>query len=252
MMNSGFCHILRTVISVIICLTCAVSSYADTLTSQGPSQVRDGFVYQGASAYNYGGDTRVIFGKHTGDRFRWFMYFDFPSGNNSATGPCTLAVYLNSISAAGDTFDLYWNTRQNLVSYVGNNAGTTADSAEMNWNAYFEGGSMSDSSWTSPGGDFTTTDRVASCIVAGGGSAGYRFWVLDSIQVDSLLAGTRTNLGVWMIGRTAGTTYTRCDGYSTDNASNRPWIKFIYTAISDKPFAFTARRREIILGTNNR
>lgn len=235
-------------ITLLVRALLVTSAGADTFTAQGPSQVKDGFTYQGAPLFNYGGDTRVIFGKHTGDRFRWFMYFDLPTGTNTATGPCTLAVYLSSISAAGDTFDVYWNTCPNLKNYVGNNAGANADSAEMNWNAYFEGGSQPDSAWTSPGGDFTTADRVGALVVQGGGAAGYRYWVLDSIQVDSLLRGTRLNLGLWMIGRTGGTTYTRCDGYGTDNSANRPWIKFIYTAYSGQPAAEVFRRRGITLG----
>ncbi len=239
-----------TFLIALLSLTYRIS-HADTFTAQGPTSVKDCFTYQGAAAYNYGADTRVIIGKHSSDKFRWFMYFNVPSGNNTATGPCTLAVYLNSISAAGDTFDLYWNTRANLASYVGNNTGTTADSAEMNWNNYFEGGSGPDSAWATPGGDYTTIDRIASCVVSGGGSAGYRYWILDSIQVDSLLSGKRTNLGVWMVGRTGGSTYTRCDGYSTDNANNRPWIKFIYSA-QGQPSAFAPRRRDVILNLNYR
>ncbi len=223
---------------------------ADTFTAQGASQVKDAFTYQGMPAYNYGGDNRVIIGKHTSDKFRWFMSFDIPSGTNTVTGPCSLAVYFISFAENSDTFDVYWNTRPNLKNYVGDNSGADADSAEMSWGNFFEGASGPDSAWTTPGGDFTSAYRLGSLIFTGGGSAGWRYWVLDSIHVDSLLKGTRANVGIWVVGRSTASLYTRCDGYSTENASYKPWIKFIYTSWSQGTPELPNRRRLTIIDRN--
>ncbi|HVP07666.1 MAG TPA: hypothetical protein VMS71_07485, partial [Candidatus Acidoferrum sp.] len=195
-------------------------------------------------------DNRVIIGKHTSDKFRWFMFFDIPPGANTATGPCSLAVYLSSLADIADTFDVYWNTRPNLKNYVGDNAGANADSAEMSWGNFFEGASGPDSNWTTAGGDFTTTDRLGTLIVPGGGSPGWRYWVLDSVQIDSLLKRTRANIGIWVVGRNAAAVYTRCDGYSTESASYQPWIKFIYTSWSPGTAELPTRRRLSIMACN--
>jgi|WetSurMetagenome_2_1015567.scaffolds.fasta_scaffold284609_2 hypothetical protein len=221
---------------------------ADTYVATGGADFRDGFLYQAYPANNYGGDTRIIIGKGTNTAyFREYLWFAKPSGINTNV-VCTLAVYLSTLAANPDTFDLFWGTRANARLYVGNNAGATADSAEMDWERLFNNGSSAtppDTTWSSAGGDFSVTDTLGRRTIPGGSSAGWYYWVLDSVQVDSLLRGSRENYGVFVKGRATSALSTRMEGASTDNGNSgiRPWVKFVYVSYSAEN---NARRRRMI------
>lgn len=206
---------------------------AESFVATGSDDLKDGFLYQPYPANNYGGDTRIIIGKGANTAyFREYLWFVRPSGINRNV-VCTLAVYLSTMSANADTFDLFWCTRENARYFVGNNAGAVADSAEMDWERYFNNGASAsppDSVWSSGGGDFSAADTLGRRIVPGGSAAGWYYWVLDSIQVDSLLSGTRENYGVFIKGRASGAGSTRTEGASTENGNSslRPWVRYVY------------------------
>lgn len=222
---------------------------ADSFVATGGTDVKDGFLYQPYPANNYGGDTRIIIGKGTNAAyFREFLWFAKPSGINTNV-VCTLAVYLTTLSANPDTFDLFWCPRANARLYVGNNAGSAADSAEMDWERLFNNGASAsppDTAWSSAGGDFSAADTLGSRVIPGGSSAGWYYWVLDSLQVDSLLRGVADNNGLFIKGRATGSASTRMEGASTDNSNTslRPWVKFVYVPSSAE---VCMRRRRLIV-----
>ncbi len=226
----------------------AGSLRADTYVATGGTDFRDGFLYQPYPANNYGGDTRIIIGKGANAAyFREFLWFAKPSGINTNV-VCSLAIYLSTLSANPDTFDLFWCTRANARLYIGNNSGSVADSAEMDWERLFNNGASAsppDTAWNNAGGDFSVTDTLGRRIIPGGSSAGWYFWVLDSIQVDSLLRALVENNGLFVKGRATSSVSTRLEGASTDNSnpSLRPWVKFVYVPYSS---GSSPRRRRII------
>ncbi|MEW6050828.1 MAG: DNRLRE domain-containing protein [Candidatus Zixiibacteriota bacterium] len=235
----------------VLVLSISGSVFADSYTATGAADFKDGFIYQPYPANNYGGDTRVIIGKGSGTAvaFRQYLWFNTPTGTNTNV-VCSLAVYLTTLSINPDTFDIFWCTRPNARYFVGNNLGITADSSEMDWDRLFNNGVSAtppDTFWTTAGGDFTTADTLAHRIIPGGSSAGWYYWVLDSVQVDSLLKGTRANYGVFIKGRAFSTLSTRTEGASTENSNSalRPWVKFVYSTATSE--TANSRRRHVLV-----
>lgn len=214
-----------------VILLMAVSASAIKVIINTTDDVKDGWLWARATFTdnNYGAHTSINFGVHftaSANIFHEYMWFNFPTGSYDAIA-CTLYAYLNDDGGVADTGDVFHCTRPNAKDYVGDNNGTVADSAEMSWDLLFEGGSGTDTAWTTPGGDMEAR-ILGSLELTASEQGSYKFWVIDSAYVDSILKETKANNGIIIVGRST-TPDTKKDFNSIDNASNKPYVILSYT-----------------------
>jgi len=233
----------------------AVIWHNTTTTVTGDPDFREGTMRQAEPTMNYGGSATFEAGYYYfgyGPTWRTsYFWVDKPNGTNWNLIACSLWAYcIWDHYETEDTTDIYYCTRPNAQNYVGDNNDVLADSAEMNWNNLFEGGSGDDTAWTVGGGDHYST--VLGAVVIGAGEYTWQHWVLDSATIDSVLKETLANQGYILKARGLTSPEAEDACYKvfrstqyTGTTYDPYWI-YVYEEVEEEEAAPNRRRRLLI------
>ncbi|MCK5125663.1 MAG: hypothetical protein KAR42_05365 [candidate division Zixibacteria bacterium] len=227
-------------------------SAADS-TISGTSRINDTYIQNRFGGDdNYGGASILPVGWKDDDYpysiRRAYLWFDIP-GNITSCQACTLSLYVSSIDGDPDTLDIFWCTRD-AAAYTGNNTATSdAENGEMTWLSYFDDDTADDSLWTTSGGDYSS-DIIGTFSWTGSEGTNQRYKIaLDSLAIDSILNSSRSNFGLFLIGRVGGSYgsgNTLIIFQQVDYLDNTYGPEITFYSVSSNDSASLLRRRAMI------
>jgi hypothetical protein len=200
----------------------------------------DGFIYAGDQNNNAGSHPNWLTGQ-TGavatTMWNQYIWADIDTASTKDYVTAYLYAKVSVPPTVADSFEIKWCSQPGAKNFVGDNAFTNADSAEMNWVNYHEDGdnvdqsSANDSAWTTAGGDWAG-GSLATINIPTTADERVMVWQLDldSLAMDSIVKGTKGNYGFWVLSQDRSTTQderVRFYGSDNDTLYNRPRLVIV-------------------------